>query len=127
MKQREDKVETLRKYKESNDELMAKFYSERVKVRQLKMEILEKSQDLIKIDEEILETCEDMRKIKQTQRENDMNVWDLKMEFDDSQEEYRKTESNPTLDKTSAIPTWRLQDHAKQKVYVIVVIVRIGL
>lgn len=118
MKQKEDKTETLKKYKENNEENVTTLYSQREQVRNLNLKILDKTQCLIQIDEDILDTYEEMRKIRQRFRQNEINVWDLKNELDDSHYEYKNTQNEQIANTTSTIPTERLHQPVKQKVYI---------
>jgi chromosome segregation ATPase len=118
MKQKEDKEETLRKYKESNETITTKLYSKRENVRQINLGILDKTKELVKVDQELLESFEDIRKVRQQTRQNEINIWDIKRELEETHEEYEKTEKNPpTFDRPISIPVWRLEDIGKpQKV-----------
>lgn len=116
MKQTEDKAETLRTYKENTDKTLTSLYSERKNIRNFNLDVLEETKNMIETDEEILQTYEEMRKVRQKLRQNDIDVWDLNCEMEDSHYEYKKSDSHQVLEKQSSIPTERLEDTSKQKV-----------
>lgn len=119
MKQKEDKEETLEKYKQNNEEIEKQLHYRREKVRQINLKIIEKTKDLVEIDQEILDSFEDIRKARQLMRQNEIDVWDIERELEETQEEYEKTEKNPVFDKAISVPVWRLEEIGKpQKVIV---------
>lgn len=119
MKQKEDKEETLEKYKQNNEEIEKQLHYRREKVRQINLKIIEKTKDLVDIDQEILDSFEDIRKARQLMRQNEIDVWDIERELEETQEEYEKTEKNPVFDKAISVPVWRLEEIGKpQKVIV---------
>lgn len=88
-------------------------------MRQINLKIIEKTKDLVEIDQEILDSFEDIRKARQLMRQNEIDVWDIERELEETQEEYEKTEKNPVFDKAISVPVWRLEEIGKpQKVIV---------
>lgn len=110
MKQKEDKEETLTKYKQNNEEIEKQLHYKREKVREINLKILEKTKDLVEVDQEILGSFEDIRKARQLMRQNEMNIWDMERELEETQEEYTRTEKTPVFDKPISIPMWRLEE-----------------
>ena len=114
-KQKDEKQETLKKMIKSVDDIRVQLLAKREAVRHHNEATFLKTQELVSVDQCILETMEDVRKLKQEIRKNEFELSDLQYQINETQEELERTRSNGMANKAYKIPLWRLENTEKQK------------
>lgn len=115
-KQRDEKQETLKKMLDSVDDIRAQLLARRHTVRHCSEAVFLKTKELVSVDQCILETMEDVRKLKQEIRRNEFDLSDLQNQIEETQDELERTRIHGIANKAFKIPLWRLESgNEKQK------------
>ena len=114
-KQRDEKQETLRKTIKSVDDIRIQLLAKREAVRHCSEAVFLKTNELVDVDQCILETMQDVRKMKQEIRQNEFDLFDLQQQIDETQDELERTRKNGITNKAFKIPLWRLERPEKHK------------
>lgn len=114
-KQKDEKRETLKKMTKSVDDIRAQLWAKREGVRYHTEAMFLKTNELVSVDECILETMEDVRKLKQEVRRNEFEMSDLQYQITETQDELERTRRNGIANKAFKIPLWRLENTEKHK------------
>lgn len=114
-KQKDEKRETLKKMTKSVDDIRAQLLAKREGVRYHTEAMFLKTNELVSVDECILETMEDVRKLKQEVRRNEFEMSDLQYQITETQDELERTRRNGIANKAFKIPLWRLENTEKHK------------
>ena len=114
----EEKQETLKTTKEALDAMRMQLEQKTVPVRQFDKAILLKTKELVDIDHFILETMEDIRKVRQKLRWNELNFTDIRRATEETHEELTRTKEAGVKNDAFKIPLWRLEgpENLKSKV-----------
>ena len=114
-KQRDEKQETLKKTIKSVDDIRTQLLAKREAVRHCSEAVFLKTNELVDIDQCILETMEDVRKMKQEIRESEFDLFDLQQQIEETQDELEGTRKTGIANKAFKIPLWRLGSPEKHK------------
>ena len=115
-KQREEKLETLQRIGDADEELRDQLHKKRASVRSHNEAIHLKISELVDVDQHILETMEDIRKLKQQIRWGEMEVVDLQRQLEETVEEYERSQASETQRGAAMrIPLYRLQPTREKK------------
>ena len=117
-KQRDEKEETLKKMTKSVDDIREQLLEKRSSVRQCNEAAFLKTKELVSVDQIILETMDDIRKLKQEIRQNELELFDLQQQVDETESELDRTRKDGITNKAFKIPLWRLgtNENTKSKV-----------
>lgn len=117
-KQRDEKEETLKKMTKSIDDIREQLLEKRSYVRQCNEAAFLKTKELVSVDQIILETMDDIRKLKQEIRQNELDLFDLQQQVDETESELDRTRKDGITNKAFKIPMWRLKtkENTKSKV-----------
>ena len=126
-KQRDEKEETLKKTMKSFDDVREQLLEKRSSVRQCNEATFLKTKELVNVDQIILETMDDIRKLKQEIRQNELDLFDLHQQVDETESELERTRKDGIGNKAFKIPFWRLEtnDKTKSKVSLVVLCTRV--
>ena len=114
-KQKDEKQETLKKMVKSVDEIREQLLEKRSSARQCSEAVFLKTKELVDVDQIILETMEDVRKLKQEIRQNEFDLFDLHQQAEETQDELERTRKHGIANKAFKIPLWRLETNDKPK------------
>lgn len=114
-KQRDEKQETLRKTIKSVDDIRIQLLAKREAVRHCSEAVFLKTNELVDVDQCILETMQDVRKMKQEIRQNEFDLFDLQQQIEETEDELERTRKNGIANKAFKIPLWRLKRPEKHK------------
>lgn len=114
-KQRDEKQETLRKMIKSVDDIRIELLAKREAVRHCSEAVFLKTNELVDVDQCILETMQDVRKMKQEIRQNEFDLFDLQQQIEETEDELERTRKNGIANKAFKIPLWRLERPEKHK------------
>ena len=114
-KQRDEKQETLRKTIKSVDDIRIQLLAKREAVRHCSEAVFLKTNELVDVDQCILETMQDVRKMKQEIRQNEFDLFDIQQQIEETEDELERTRKNGIANKAFKIPLWRLERPEKHK------------
>ena len=114
-KQRDEKQETLRKTIKSVDDIRIQLLAKREAVRHCSEAVFLKTNELVDVDQCILETMQDVRKMKQEIRQNEFDLFHLQQQIEETEDELERTRKNGIANKAFKIPLWRLERPEKHK------------
>ncbi|KAJ7371773.1 hypothetical protein OS493_023111 [Desmophyllum pertusum] len=101
---------------DSVDDIRAQLLARRHTVRHCSEAVFLKTKELVSVDQCILETMEDVRKLKQEIRRNEFDLSDLQNQIEETQDELERTRRHGIANKAFKNPLWRLESgNEKQK------------
>ena len=114
-KKRDEKQDTLKRTVKTVDDIRTQLLAKREAVRHCSEAVFRKTNELVDVDQCILETMENLRKIKQEIRQNEFDMFDLQQQIEETQDEIERTRKNGIANKAFKIPLWRLESPVKHK------------
>ena len=114
-KQSEEKQATLSQVKENERDFRRTVAVKKQSVKSLNAEILQKTEELIEIDQLLLETMETIKRTKRALRQNDFDLFDIQRELEETEEEIKhmKKGNHNKLSKP-IVPLFKLKENITQ-------------
>ncbi|XP_068702467.1 tripartite motif-containing protein 2-like isoform X1 [Montipora foliosa] len=106
-KQEDEKRETVSKLMKSMNDSRRVLLKKRSSVRQCLEAVLRKTKELVSVDEVFLETMEVVRNLKKEIRQNELDLFDLQQQAEETEDEIARTR-NYGIANSFKIPLWRL-------------------